>query len=75
MTLILGVIFDKFTFEHLRSFSSSVALMIGLLRKFFFKVFGISQSCRNVLIFLFFCVWSITHLFGVLQYILSSNDG
>ena len=65
-----GVIFDnKFTFgQHLCSVSSSVAQKIGLLRKFM-MVFGISQSYRNVLI-LFCRVWSITHLFGVLQLML-----
>ena len=72
MTLkILGVIFDsKFTFEqHLCSVSSSVAQKIGLLRKSF-KLLGINQSYRNVLIPLFCLVWSIVCLFGVLQQIL-----
>ena len=49
---ILGVIFDKFNFEHLPSVSSSVAQKTGLLRESF-KVFGaqsILQKCFNFVI-------------------------
>ena len=67
---ILDVIFyNRFTFEQHFCSVSSVAQKIDLLRRFF-KVLGISQSYRNVLILLFCLVWGIAHLFDVLQQIL-----
>ena len=61
---ILGVILvSKYTFEHqLCSVSSSVAQKTALLRKSFLKFLGISQSCRNVLIPLFYLVLSTADL-------------
>ena len=67
---ILGVILDNiFAFEQHRS------LFFQLHRKLIYReslsrFSEISQSCRIILILLFYLVWSITHLFGVLQLIL-----